>query len=151
MSIQYFWVVVLSITSLEKRSREQEIVSLKSIMVDSNGFIMRSPSLHTDEPTLSLPAARVGRHSTCRKRRAECRRRTSSSCRTSWDGWSPSGQSQSPKHPALDQTPKRHKHKTFIRSVNTTNTSYGKRELFVFLKAKKKKKKVRLLDNDRNQ
>lgn len=44
-------------------------------------------------------------HSTCRKQREGYLHTRNSSCRTSWDGLSLSALSQSPEHPALDQTP----------------------------------------------
>lgn len=57
--------------------------------------------------TLSLQAEMVERRSTCMMQKGGCLHRMSSSCMTSWGGWSPSAPSQSPEHPAPDQTPKK--------------------------------------------
>lgn len=55
--------------------------------------------------TWNLPARMDVTHSTCKKQREGYLHTRNSSCRTSWDGLSPSALSQSPEHPALDQTP----------------------------------------------
>lgn len=55
--------------------------------------------------TWNLRAVMDVTHSTCRKQREGYLHRRNSSCTTSWDGSSPSALSQSPGHPALDQTP----------------------------------------------
>lgn len=55
--------------------------------------------------TWNLQATMDVTHSTYRKQREGYLHMRNSSCMTSWDGLSLSALSQSPEHPALDQTP----------------------------------------------